>query len=114
MIGYVIPSLILCHATSSQSNMAKVFRCVSFIYIHSQHQIKLDPKALKHVFLGYSSTQKGYKYYHPPTKMVFVNIHAKPLEWEPSNGDPTLVHSSAPNDNLLLPIALRKGKRTWI
>ena len=48
----------------------KVFRCVSFIHIHQNNQVKLDPRAFKCVFIGYSSTQKGYKCYHPPTKRI--------------------------------------------
>jgi hypothetical protein len=34
---------------------------------------KLDPRALKCVFVGYSTTQKGYKCYHPPSKKFFVS-----------------------------------------
>ena len=45
----------------------KIFGCVAFVHVHSQHRGKLDPRALKCVFVGYSSTQKGYKCYHPPT-----------------------------------------------
>jgi hypothetical protein len=50
----------------------KIFRCVSFVHIHSQSREKLDPKALKCVFVGYSSTQKAYKCYHPPSKKFNV------------------------------------------
>lgn len=32
-----------------------------------------DPKALRCVFVGYSSTQKGYKCFHPPSKKIFVS-----------------------------------------
>ena len=36
--------------------------------------MKIDPRALKCVFLGYSSTQKGYKCYHVPSKRFYVSI----------------------------------------
>ena len=45
----------------------KVFGCVYFV--HKYVRGKLDPGALKCVFVGYSATQKGYKCYHPPTKI---------------------------------------------
>ena len=44
----------------------RIFGCVAFVHVHNQNRGKLDPRALKCVFLGYSSTQKGYKCYHPP------------------------------------------------
>ena len=52
----------------SSFNLApQVFGCTSFVHIHNHNRGKLDPRALKCVFVGYSSTQKGYKCYHPPT-----------------------------------------------
>ena len=39
----------------------RIFGCVCFIHVHSINRGKLDPRATKCVFLGYSSTQKGYK-----------------------------------------------------
>ena len=38
----------------------RVFRCTCFVHIQAPNRDKLDPKATKCVFLGYSSTQKGY------------------------------------------------------
>ena len=51
----------------------RIFGCVSFVHIRSQNKGKLDPRALRCVFAGYSSTQKGYKCYHPPSKKFFVS-----------------------------------------
>ena len=46
---------------------SKIFGCVCHVNIHSHLQGKFDPRAIKCLFLGHSSTQKGYKCY-PPTK----------------------------------------------
>ncbi|BAT89058.1 hypothetical protein VIGAN_05273900 [Vigna angularis var. angularis] len=46
----------------------RVFGCISYVHIHNTDRGKLDPRALKCVFVGYSLTQKGYKCYHPPSK----------------------------------------------
>lgn len=34
---------------------------------------KLDPEALKCIFVRYSSTGKGYKCYHPAMRQLLVN-----------------------------------------
>ncbi|MBJ4159980.1 hypothetical protein JGD54_25530, partial [Salmonella enterica subsp. enterica serovar Typhimurium] len=59
----------------------KVFGCVCFV--HTRNTGKLDPKALKCVFIGYSPTQKGYKCYHPPSKKYFVSMDVTFREHEP-------------------------------
>ena len=51
-----------------------IFGCVAFVHVHNQNRGKLDPRALKCVFLGYSSTHKGYKCYHPPSKRFYVSV----------------------------------------
>ena len=61
----------------------KIFECVSFIHIPKQSRDKLDPRALRCVFLGYSSNQKGYKYYHPPTKRSYNTMDVTFLESQP-------------------------------
>ena len=51
----------------------RIFGCVSFVHIHKQQREKLDPMALKCIFLWYFVTQKGYKCFHPPSSKIFVS-----------------------------------------
>ena len=50
----------------------RVFGCVSFVHVHSHSRSKLDPRAVKCVFIGYSPTQKGYKCHNPITHKTYV------------------------------------------
>lgn len=59
--------------STTNNLVAQVFGCVSFVHIHSQGRGKLDPRALECVFVGYSTSKKGYKCYHPPFKKLFVS-----------------------------------------
>ncbi|CAL2272273.1 unnamed protein product [Prunus armeniaca] len=52
----------------------KVFGCVAYVHVYSHQRSKLDPCALQCVFIDYSSTQKGYKCYHPPTQKMHVTL----------------------------------------
>ena len=45
-----------------------------FVRDHNPACEKLDPHTLKCVFVGYSRTQKGSKYYHPPFRKLFVSM----------------------------------------
>ncbi|KAG8488224.1 hypothetical protein CXB51_018059 [Gossypium anomalum] len=68
---------------NTSSNLTpKVFGYVAFVHVHSQNREKFDPRAVKCVFLGYSSTQKGYKCYHPATKTFFVTAEVTFAEQE--------------------------------
>ncbi|KAK2415821.1 myosin-16 [Trifolium repens] len=40
--------------------ISRIFGCKLFVHIHSDGRGKLDPRAFKCVFIGYSSTQEGY------------------------------------------------------
>jgi len=51
----------------------KIFGCTAFV--HEQKQIgKLEPPAIKCVFVGYSFPQKGYKCFDPNSKRMFVTM----------------------------------------
>ncbi|KAI5323105.1 hypothetical protein L3X38_032177 [Prunus dulcis] len=52
----------------------KVFGCIAYVHIYSHQQSKLDPCALHCVFIGYSTTQKGYKCYAPSSQKVQVTL----------------------------------------
>ena len=53
-----------------------VFGSTVFVHTHGPKWNKFDPRALKCVFLGYSSTQKGYKCYDPISQKLYVSLHA--------------------------------------
>ena len=61
----------------------KVFGCVCFVRDHRPSVEKLDPQAVKCVFVGYSSTQKGYKCWDPVGKKLFVSMDVTFREFEP-------------------------------
>jgi len=58
--------------STSKGVPPKVFGCICFVHVHGLARGKLDPRALKCVFVGYSLTQKGCKCYHPPSRKQFV------------------------------------------
>ena len=45
----------------------KVFGCIAYVHIPDELRTKLDPKAEKCIFVGYSLEQKGYRCYNPST-----------------------------------------------
>ena len=45
----------------------RIFGCVAYVHIHKDQRSKLDPCALRCVFLCLAPMQKGYRCYHPPT-----------------------------------------------
>ena len=67
VLGKKSPIELLTHSSSLFPIPPKVFGCVSFVHNHYPTRKKLDPRALKCVFLGYSPIQKGYKCYHSPS-----------------------------------------------
>nr|CAN71693.1 hypothetical protein VITISV_012128 [Vitis vinifera] len=60
-----------------------VFGCTAFVHVHNQHRDKLDPRAIKCVVLGYSSTQKGYKCYNPSSRKFYISTDVTFTENKP-------------------------------
>ena len=51
----------------------KVFGCIAYVHIPDELRTKLDPKAEKCIFIGYSLEQKGYRCYNPVTREIKVS-----------------------------------------
>ena len=54
----------------------RTFGCIAYIHVPKETRTKLDASGLKVIFIGYSDTCKGYKFYDPSTKKVVVNRDA--------------------------------------
>jgi hypothetical protein len=54
--------------------MPRIFGCVTYVHLSPQHRTKLESRALKCVFFGYGSTQKGYTCYHPDTRQFYISM----------------------------------------
>ncbi|XP_073105203.1 uncharacterized protein [Elaeis guineensis] len=55
--------------------MFEVFGCVCFVRDHRPSVGKLDARALKCIFVDYSSTQKGYKCWCPTERKLFISMN---------------------------------------
>ena len=61
----------------------KVFGCVCFVRDNRPTVEKLDPRAVKCVFVGYYATQKGYVCWSPRERRLFVSMDVTFRESEP-------------------------------
>lgn len=66
--------------TRPSLNHLRVCGCVCFVLVPGERRNKLDAKSTKCMFLGYSTTQKGYKCYDPSNNRTFVSHDVKFLE----------------------------------
>jgi len=67
VLGFKSPLQVL-QSKSPYLSHLKVFGCSCFVHLPSSQHDKLDSRAIKCIFLGYSQTQKGYKRYDPSLK----------------------------------------------
>ncbi|KAL1214926.1 Retrovirus-related Pol polyprotein from transposon TNT 1-94 [Cardamine amara subsp. amara] len=66
--------------TKPHINHLRVFGCVCFVLVPGDQRNKLDAKSTRSVFIGYSTTQKGYRCYDPSTKRIMTSRDVKFLE----------------------------------
>ena len=45
----------------------------TYAHVHVEFRHKLDDKAIKCIFVGYSAESKGYRFYNPATRNIFVS-----------------------------------------
>ena len=73
--------------------MPRIFGCITYVYLSPHHRTKLEPRALKCVFVGYGSTQKGYKCYHPYTRQFYTSMDVifdeSKFYYSPTDSTPT-------------------------
>ena len=68
----------------------KVFGCIAYVHVPDELRKKLDPKAEKCIFIGYSLEQKGYRCYNPIRGEFRVSrdvIFYEMSSWYTSSGD---------------------------
>ena len=69
-----LPSLLLIQP--------RVFGCVAFVHLHKNQRTKLEPCAVRCIFLGYGTNKKGYRCYDPTKKRVYVTMDVTFVESE--------------------------------
>ncbi|WJZ84417.1 hypothetical protein VitviT2T_004022 [Vitis vinifera] len=60
----------------------RIFGCVVFVHIHKNQRTKLDPCAVRCLFLGYGVQKKGYRCYDPIAKRTYIAMDVTFLESE--------------------------------
>jgi hypothetical protein len=70
----------------------RVFGCVAYVHLHKNQRTKLDPCAIRCLFLGYGVHQKGYRCYDPSARGLYVTMDVTFLESD--------TFFSAPNSSL--------------
>ncbi|XP_077237322.1 uncharacterized protein LOC143878999 [Tasmannia lanceolata] len=86
----------------------RVFGCVCFVHNLGPELDKLDPRAERCIFLGYSRTQKGYWCHSPRLRRSFVSADVTFFEFEsyfitPHEDCPAVLDSNIPLPRLALP-----------
>ena len=61
------------HGKKPSVSHLRVFGCFAYALVLQQHRRKLNDKAVKCTFVGYSAESKGYMLYHPQSKRILVS-----------------------------------------
>ena len=52
----------------------RVFGCVAYVHLQKTQRTKLDPCAVRCIFLGFNPHQKGYRCYHPSSHRLYGSM----------------------------------------
>lgn len=92
----------------------RVFGCSAYSHIPKDERQKLDDKALKCIFLGYSTNRKGYRLYNPNSRRIVHSRDVKFNEYEhgstekeslPERHEPRTVIDSSTNAEVVEDVA---------
>lgn len=86
VLSFQTPLAMLADHVSLPSTLhlkPRVFGCVAYVHIHKNIRSKLNPCAVRYVFIGFNPQHKGYRCYHPPTRHVYVTINVTFSEDKP-------------------------------
>jgi len=83
-----------------------IFGCVAFVHLHKNQRTKLDPCAVRCLFLGYGVYKKGYRCLDPTTKHTYTTMDVTFLE---SN-----TFFSSPASNSTLQGELQDEEQNWL
>jgi len=64
----------------------RVFGCITYVHVPDEKRSKLDPKAEKCIFIGYSLEQKTYRCFNPSTRKLQVSrdvVFDEMVNWYP-------------------------------
>jgi hypothetical protein len=82
VLEWQIPMEML-HGKNESIPPLKVFGCVYFVKDNKPMVEKLDLRAVKYIFVGYSGTQKSYVYSSSVERRLFVSMDVTVQENEP-------------------------------
>jgi len=102
----------------------RMFGCIAYVHVPDEKRSKLDPKAEKYIFIGYSLEQKWYRCFNPSTRKLQVSrdvVFNEMVSWYPPlkiakdgearNGDvPWRIPNSLKDSKMSLSTKQRKVK----
>ena len=53
-----------------------VFGCKAFVHVPNEKRLKLQPKSVPCIFIGYSENSKAYRFYNPNTQRLVISRDA--------------------------------------
>ncbi|GJS94858.1 zinc finger, CCHC-type containing protein [Tanacetum coccineum] len=92
----------------------KVFGCIAYAKVPSQHLTKLDDRSTKMVYLGNEQGSKAYRLFDPTTRKICVSRDVKFKEDETWDWSEYLDEhiNDEPNDRFLYGVNTQEGKGT--